>query len=123
MEDSILTTTKKTLNLAESYTAFDLDLIIFINSAFSTLNQLGIGPADGFTIEDKTKLWADLSLPDNWLGMVKTYIFLKAKLMFDPPGTSFVLDAIKKQIEEHEWRLSTFRDEMMSPPAVVEEPV
>lgn len=115
MEESVLTTTKKVLGLADTYTAFDLDIIIYINSAFSTLNQLGVGPADGFSIEDATAEWADLDLPLPQLDMVKTYIFLKTRMLFDPPTTSFLIEAINKQIEEHEWRINFKREWDLDP--------
>lgn len=115
MESSILTSTKKILGIAEDYTAFDLDAITHINTAFSTLNQLGIGPEEGFRIDDNSAVWDDLGLPTNQLGMVRTYIFLKTRMLFDPPNTSFLIDAMEKQIREHEWRLSTFREQTIIP--------
>lgn len=111
MEKSILTNIKTILNLDENYTPFDSDIIIEINSAFSHLNQLGVGPPEGFEIEDKQNTWDELGLPLNQLSMVKTYIYLKVRKVFDPPATSFHLEAVNKQIEEHEWRLGVFRDE------------
>lgn len=110
MEQSILTSTKKILGVSETYTAFDLDIITHINSTFSTLNQLGIGPVDGFMIEDDSAEWADLELPENQLHMVKSYIFLRVRMLFDPPTTSFLIEAMVNQIEQHEWRLSLFRE-------------
>lgn len=114
MEPSILTSTKKILGLSEDYTAFDLDVITHINTAFSVLNQLGIGPALGFAIEDKSAVWSDLALPQNQLSMVRTYIYLKVRMLFDPPNTSFLIEAMNNQIQEHEWRLSTFREELLT---------
>lgn len=110
MESSILTSTKKILGIAESYTVFDLDVITHINAAFSILSQLGIGPVDGFMIEDKGDYWEDFVAPSNQLNLVKTYIFLKVRMMFDPPTTSFLIDATNTQIKEYEWRLSTLRE-------------
>lgn len=115
MEASILTSTKKKLGLAESYTVFDEDIITFVNSTFSSLSQLGVGPDGGFMIEDELEEWADLGLPDEQLNMVKTYIFLKAKLMFDPPATSFTQELLSKQILEHEWRLNVMREGVLHP--------
>lgn len=106
MEDSILTSTKKILGIAENYTAFDLDIITHINSAFSTLAQLGVGPAVGFQITDSTATWTQFSTTQLQRNMVRTYVFLKVKYLFDPPTTSFLLDATKTQIQEYEWRLS-----------------
>ena len=91
MEDSVLQSTKKILGLSEEYTVFDHDIITHINAAFSVLNQIGIGPLAGFFIEDDIAEWADVNLPANQLGLVKTYIFLKVRLLFDPPTTSFLL--------------------------------
>lgn len=110
MSDSILTSTKKILGLAEDYTVFDLDVMTFINSAFGTLNQLGIGPEEGFMIEDKTTTW-DAFLGDNLhLNAVRQYVYLKVRLLFDPPDTSYLLAAFEKQILEHEWRLNVVRE-------------
>ncbi len=113
MERSILTSTKKILGVAENYTAFDLDIIMHINDGLSSLNQLGIGPIEGFAIEDDSAIWDDLILPLTQLSMVKTYIFIKTRMLFDPPTTSFLIDAMNKQIQEHEWRLSVFREELI----------
>lgn len=120
MEDSILNSTKKILGISYDYTAFDLDIITHINSAFSALSQIGVGPKNGFSIEDSSTTWTDfsitdvvlpeLSIPLNQLNMVKTYIFLKTRLIFDPPSTSFAIAATEKQIQEHEWRLNVFRE-------------
>jgi hypothetical protein len=110
MEQSILKSTKKVLGLAESYTAFDVDIITHINAAFSTLNQLGVGPVDGFFIEDADDNWEDFTVPDNQLHMAKTYVYLRVRVLFDPPQTSFHLSAANEQIKELEWRLNSFRE-------------
>lgn len=110
MESSILISTKKILGITESYTAFDLDVLTHINAAFSVLSQLGVGPVDGFMIEDENSKWDDFVIPLNQMSMVKTYIFLKVRLLFDPPTTSFLIEATNKQIEEYEWRLNVFRE-------------
>lgn len=115
MENSILTSTKKILGVDVSYTAFDLDIITHINSTFSVLNQLGVGPLDGFFIEDAEAVWDDLELPQNQLNMVRTYVYLKTRLLFDPPTTSFLIEAAQKQIEEHEWRLNVNREMLVAP--------
>lgn len=115
MEQSILTSTKKILGVSEIYTAFDLDIITHINSVFSTLNQLGVGPVDGYFIEDSLSEWADLDLPQNQLNMARSYMFLKVRMLFDPPTTSFLIEAMTTQIKEHEWRLSTFRENALTP--------
>ena len=108
MEERILISTKKGLGLPEGDEAFDLDVITFINSAFSTLDQVGVGPTGGFYITGPDELWPDLNVPDNQLNVVRTYLFLKVKLLFDPPNTSYVLKAFETQLEEYLWRLATF---------------
>jgi hypothetical protein len=112
METSILTGTKKILGLAEDYTAFDHDVITHINTAFSTLTQLGVGPEAGFMIEDETAVWTDF-IADNDLqyNSVKTYVYLRVRMLFDPPSTSFVITALNEQIKELEWRLNVHREE------------
>ena len=110
MEESILNSTKKILGLEANYVPFDLDVITHINAAFSILNQLGVGPIDGFSIEDETATWSDFAVPNNQLHLVKTYVFLKVRILFDPPGTSFLLETAQNQIKEYEWRLNTFRE-------------
>lgn len=110
MEQSILKSTKKILGLAEEYDAFDLDVITFINAAFSTLDQAGIGPLGGFVIEDDTAVWADFVVADSQLQMVKTYIYLKVRLQFDPPSTSYQIESAEKQLEEYLVRLNTARE-------------
>jgi hypothetical protein len=111
MEQSILISTKKILGIAEEYTVFDLDIITHINSAFSTLTQLGVGPAQGFMINDETEKWDDFIEDDLQYNSVKSYVFLKTKQLFDPPTTSYLITATEKQIEELEWRLNVHREE------------
>lgn len=106
MNDSILTSIKKMLGIAEEYTHFDTDIIIHINTVFMTLNQLGVGPSSGFKIEDNSKLWMDYISDDDDLEAVKTYIYLKVKLVFDPPLSSAVMSVIQQSITELEWRLN-----------------
>ena len=106
MEESILTTIKKMLGITEDYTAFDLDIITHINSVFLILNQLGVGPSDGFRIEDKSNTWDEYIKDSKQLNAVETYIYLKVKLMFDPPLSSAVMKANEQMINELEWRLN-----------------
>lgn len=113
MENSILTSTKKILGIAEDYTAFDLDIITHINSTLSTLNQMGIG-VEGFYIDDASYDWEDFISVDQY-NMVRSYVFLKVKMLFDPPGTSFLLTAMEKQVQEFEWRLMTKREWLLNP--------
>lgn len=107
---SILTSVKKTLGLSEDYTAFDEDVILFINGVFSTLTQLGIGPSQGFMIEDATATWSDFIGPDLEYNAVKTYACLRVRLLFDPPATSYLITSFKEQIKELEWRLNVKRE-------------
>jgi hypothetical protein len=108
MTDSILTSIKKNLGIDEAYEVFDPDILIYINSAFSTLTQLGVGPAEGFMIEDKEATWDTFLGTDPRLNAVKTYVQLRVKMLFDPPQTSYLIEAMKQQIQEHEWRLNVY---------------
>lgn len=109
--ESILTSIKKLLGIAEDDTHFDHDIILHINSAFAILCQLGVGPVTGFRISDKTTIWDDY-LGDSVLTLdeVKDYIFLKVKLVFDPPTVGGVLEMMKETIQEYEWRLNVTVD-------------
>ena len=104
-KDSILDLTKKMIGFDSEYTAFDLDILTHINSTFFTLQQIGIGPSSGFVITDKDATWSQYVVGDD-LSAVKSYMFLKVKMLFDPPTTSFANEAIKNQITELEWRLN-----------------
>lgn len=112
MIDSILTSIKKLLGLTEDYTNFDDDIIMHINTVFLSLKQLGIGPSEGFRIEDDVTTWSEFIDTENnpektaLLSAVKSYIHLKVKLLFDPPLSSAVEKAINEQIDELEWRLN-----------------
>ena len=107
--DSILTSIKKMLGIIEEDESFDIDIIIHINTAFSTLTQLGVGPKEGFAIRDKTTLWTEF-VDDIRLENVRSYIYLKVRQVFDPPTNSAVLDAISRQISELEWRMNVTTD-------------
>lgn len=117
--ESILNSTKKILGLDEAYDVFDLDVMTHINAAFSTINQLGVGPEEGFFITDDTAEWDSFEVPDNQLHFIKTYIYLKVRYLFDPPGTSFLVEAMDKQIKELEWRLNILREEALPDPEEV----
>ena len=106
MEDSTLLSIKKLLGIAPEYEIFDPDIIMHINSAFSVLTQLGVGPAEGFMIHDANDSWSQFVAQDARLEMVKSYVFLKVRLLFDPPSSSAVMDAMNRQINEYEWRLN-----------------
>ena len=105
MQESILTSIKKLLGIEEDYTHFDQDVIIHINTAFATLHDLGVGPEDGFEIIDKEAVWNDFTNGDKKLNPVKSYVYMKVKLIFDPPLSSAVMEAMKQAISEAEWRL------------------
>lgn len=108
LEDSILKSTKKLLGIADDYDAFDLDVVMNVNSAFMSLRQLGVGPDAGFLVQGDLETWGDYFGAEGFTNfeMVKTYVYLKTKLAFDPPQTSFGIEAIKEQIREHEFRLN-----------------
>lgn len=123
MTDSILDSTKKVLGIEASYTAFDTDIVMHINSVFSTLHQLGIGPIEGFEIEDQTTQWSDFLGTETRLNSVKTYVYLRVRLLFDPPTTSFAIAAMQKQAEEYEWRLNVLREGVVYPTVITDEAV
>lgn len=104
--DSILTSIKKMLGIVEDYEQFDQDLIMHINSAFMVLNQLGVGPSDGFHIQDKSATWSEFLADGKNLESVKTYMYAKVRLVFDPPLSSVVVECLKQTINEFEWRLN-----------------
>ena len=110
METSILTSIKKMLGVAEDYTEFDEDIITHINSVFLNLTQLGVGPEEGFMIENDTAVWEDFINNSIQLQAVKTYMYLKVKLLFDPPLSSSVTEAFTRMIAELEWRLNVAVD-------------
>ncbi len=104
--ESILSSVKKMLGLLDEYEYFDTDIIMHINSVFSVLRQLGVGPKEGFTIRDANDLWSDF-LPEGLkLEMVKTYMYQKVRLIFDPPASSAAITAMEKSISEFEWRIN-----------------
>lgn len=111
MADSVLTSTKKALGLAEDYPAFDPEIIMHINSVFSTLYQLGFGPKDGFLVEDKEQTWEEFIGERKNVASLKSYMYLKVRLLFDPPATSFAITAAQDQIKEFEFRLNVQREE------------
>lgn len=104
---SILTDTKKLLGITEEYENFDLDIITHINSVFSILCQLGVGPKAGFSITDKASTWEDfLPNQDPRLNMVKSYMYAKVRLMFDPPQSGSHKEALEATVDELTFRLS-----------------
>ena len=104
--ESILTSIKKLLGITEEYEHFDADLIMHINSVFMVLNQLGVGPEEGFSIQDEDAIWDDFLQGAQNLEAVKSYMHLKVKLLFDPPTSSAVIESANRLINELEWRLN-----------------
>lgn len=123
MIDSILDGTKKALALQPDYDVFDADIIMHINSVFGTLNQLGIGPEEGFMIEGSEATWDTFLVGDKRLNPVKTYVYLRVKMLFDPPNTAYLVSAMKEQLTEMEWRLNVYRESknFIVPPEPVED--
>lgn len=123
MERSILRTVKKTLGLDEDYDAFDQDMYVWINSALSTLTDIGIGPMDGFTVDSDEETWEDFLEGDETLFQdAKAYVGLKVRLLFDPPLQSFRITAIEDQIKEFLWRMESRRDKIAHPHPLKEVP-
>lgn len=102
---SILTDVKKMLGIPAEHTQFDPDIIMHVNTVFTILCQLGVGPEDGFAIEDDTAVWADF-VTDKRLNDVKSYMYLKVRMIFDPPTSGIVMQAQKDVISELEWRMN-----------------
>lgn len=110
VEQSILKTIKKLLGPDSDYNVFDQDILVFINSAIATLTQVGVGPSEGFRITGETETWDDFIGDDERIDFVKDYVFMKVKLMFDPPTSSSVLSAYQELCKELEWRLNVSTD-------------
>lgn len=121
--NSILDTTKKAIGIDAENTEFDIDIIMHINSAFSILSQLGVGPVEGFAIEDSSTLWVAYTANNLLINDVKTLMYLQVRLWFDPPTTSFDLTAKKEQIQELQWRLNVAVDDKWTPPPSPELPI
>ena len=118
-DESILIETKQVLGLAEDDESFDQDVRMHINSAFGTLNQLGLGPEGGFEVVDETQTWADFLATDLTYSPVKTYVHLRVRLVFDPPPNSWGINAMEDQIKELEWRLNIAREVQIPDDAVI----
>ena len=104
--ESILTSIKKLLGIAEDYEHFDQDIVMHINTVLAILTQLGVGPETGFSIADKSTKWNEFISNKLYYEPVKTYVYLKVKLLFDPPQSSIVLEATNRMISELEFRLN-----------------
>lgn len=114
MTDSILNTTKKLLGIAEENTEFDLDIILHINSVFTILTQLGVGPSKGFSILDSSAVWSDFIPEGEMMEAVKSYIACKVRILFDPPTSSTTMQALQNMCSEFEWRLNVLCDNTSS---------
>jgi len=110
MDESILTTVKRLLGILEVYEVFDSELIIHINTVFSILNHIGVGPTEGFKITGKTETWSEFIGDSKLLEDVKTYIYLKVRLIWDPPINGSVISSMKEIISELEWRMNAVSD-------------
>lgn len=110
METSILDSIKKLLGIPSESTEFDTDILIHINSVFSILTQLGVGPSSGFSIEDSSAEWSDFIGDDARLSDVKSFVYLKTRLLFDPPASSAAMDAMNRMASELEWRINVSVD-------------
>lgn len=112
-DESILTSVKKVLGIPEYYEHFDQDILLHLNSVMSILHQLGVGPENGFVVEDDSTTWSDLfdgDIDTNKMMYVKSYVCLRVRLLFDPPASSGAIDAIERQMRELEWRITVTRD-------------
>lgn len=123
IQNSILDTTKKMLGLDAEYDAFDIDVITHINSTFAQLSQIGAGPKEGFAISGSETLWTEYLQDNVLLNFIKSYMYLKVRLWFDPPTTSFDLTAKTEQIKELEWRINVAADKAppVTPPPTEDE--
>lgn len=108
--ESILTSIKKVLGIYEDDTSFDVDIVMHINTVFMILRQMGIGPSKGFSIYDASTTWDDYLSDISLLESVRTYIALKVRLVFDPPASSALIEAINRTVSELEWRLNVQAD-------------
>lgn len=112
-DESILTSVKKVLGIPEYYEHFDQDILLHLNSVMSILHQLGVGPENGFVVEDDSTTWSDLfdgDIDTNKMMHVKSYVCLRVRLLFDPPASSGAIDAMERQMRELEWRITVTRD-------------
>lgn len=121
MEQSILTSIKKLLGIPEEYEHFDTDIIMHINGVFMILTQLGVGDPNGFIVSDKTQTWGDfLGNEEDFVKVsaITTYVYMKVKLVFDPPQNSFAIESFNKLISEYEWRININADKSTSNPEI-----
>ena len=110
-KESILASIKKLLNIDVEDTSFDIDIVMLINGEFMILQQLGIGPEEGFSIQDDTTCWTDYVDDAKLIDTVKTFVYMRVRMIFDPPASSVVADAINNRISELEWRLNVWAEQ------------
>ena len=110
VKESILNSVKKMSGIAEDYEAFDIDLILYINSVFSILHQMGVGPETTYKIQNAENTWDEFTEDNTEIEMVKPYVYMKVRLMFDPPSNSFVINSFNEMIKEAEYRLFVIAD-------------
>jgi len=110
VDQSILDSVKKMVGVDPSLTVFDLDILTHINTVFADLEQLGVGPVGGFMIEDNVPTWDAFLAGDVRISSVKSYVYFRVRLMFDPPQTGYLVDSMQKQVEKMEWRLNVTRE-------------
>lgn len=110
--DSILLSVKKMIGIPNDYDVFDTDIILHINTVFDGLNQMGVGPEEGFSISDSSTEWSEFLTFGKNSEMVKTYMYLKVRMLFDPPSNGTLSNVLSEQIKEYEWRLLIFADQL-----------
>ena len=110
MEESILKTIKQLIGCPDDFEQFDLDLIVHINSAFATLTHLGVGPKEGYRITGADNAWSEFEDDAQKLSLIKDYVYIKTRLLFDPPTSGSLMDSLKEQLKEMEWRLYMLYD-------------
>lgn len=110
MEESILKTIKQLIGCPDDFEQFDLDLIVHINSAFATLTHLGVGPKEGYRITGADNAWSEFEDNAQKLSLIKDYVYIKTRLLFDPPTSGSLMDSLKEQLKEMEWRLYMIYD-------------
>lgn len=115
MDESILISVKKLLGISSEDTSFDLDVLVHINTILTNLIQMGIGPSGGFYVSGNSETWGEFIQNDLLLQQVKSYVYLKVKLLFDPPTNSSMMDSFKQLANELEWRLFVEKDNQINP--------
>lgn len=113
MEESILKTIKQLIGCPDDFEQFDLDLIVHINSSFATLTHLGVGPKEGYRITGADNVWSEFEDDAKKLSLIKDYVYIKTRLLFDPPISGSLMDSLKEQLKEMEWRLYMLYDPIL----------